>query len=106
MASLKSIPKPAASSNNINTNPETPAPSATTTPTGYSWTHPGIYGSEPRAADSTGLTSNINGFPVIASPRKRSEERRVGKECVSTCRSRWSPFHEKKKRKKEKLKVT
>src|SRR3546814_14472020 len=26
-------------------------------------------------------------FPV------RSEERRVGKECVSTCRSRWSPYH-------------
>src|SRR3546814_15686686 len=23
----------------------------------------------------------------------RSEERRVGKECVSTCRSRWSPIH-------------
>src|SRR3546814_4125254 len=23
---------------------------------------------------------------------KRSEERRVGKECVSTCRSRWSPY--------------
>src|SRR3546814_20031611 len=23
----------------------------------------------------------------------RSEERRVGKECVSTCRSRWSPYH-------------
>src|SRR3546814_14066077 len=28
---------------------------------------------------------------------KRSEERRVGKECVSTCRSRWSPYHKKKK---------
>src|SRR3546814_20232726 len=28
---------------------------------------------------------------------RRSEERRVGKECVSTCRSRWSPYHEKKK---------
>src|SRR3546814_2529539 len=28
---------------------------------------------------------------VVATPR--SEERRVGKECVSTCRSRWSPFH-------------
>src|SRR3546814_3163098 len=31
-----------------------------------------------------------------ASPRtvkSRSEERRVGKECVSTCRSRWSPYH-------------
>src|SRR3546814_12057215 len=27
----------------------------------------------------------------------RSEERRVGNECVSTCRSRWSPYHEKKK---------
>src|SRR3546814_15085877 len=25
--------------------------------------------------------------------RMRSEERRVGKECVSTCRSRWSPYH-------------
>src|SRR3546814_14458232 len=27
----------------------------------------------------------------------RSEERRVGKECVSTCRSRWLPYHEKTK---------
>src|SRR3546814_12635651 len=27
----------------------------------------------------------------------RSEERRVGKECVSTCRSRWSPYHSNKK---------
>src|SRR3546814_5232685 len=27
------------------------------------------------------------------SPAGRSEERRVGKECVSTCRSRWSPYH-------------
>src|SRR3546814_9147699 len=26
-------------------------------------------------------------------PYIRSEERRVGKECVSTCRSRWSPYH-------------
>src|SRR3546814_16649203 len=31
------------------------------------------------------------GFP--ASATRRSEERRVGKECVSTCRSRWSPYH-------------
>src|SRR3546814_19422400 len=28
---------------------------------------------------------------------QRSEERRVGKEWVSTCRSRWSPYHENKK---------
>src|SRR3546814_7184867 len=27
------------------------------------------------------------------STSRRSEERRVGKECVSTCRSRWSPYH-------------
>src|SRR3546814_19513068 len=27
--------------------------------------------------------------------RRRSEERRVGKECVSTCRYRWSPYHSK-----------
>src|SRR3546814_3945391 len=32
-------------------------------------------------------TSNLAGRPL------RSEERRVGKECVSTCRSRWSPYH-------------
>src|SRR3546814_12344230 len=30
-------------------------------------------------------------------PYERSEERRVGNECVSTCRSRWSPDHYKKK---------
>src|SRR3546814_16681498 len=32
--------------------------------------------------------------PVVAEEADfRSEERRVGKECVSTCRSRWSPYH-------------
>src|SRR3546814_15577286 len=30
---------------------------------------------------------------VLAPIAIRSEERRVGKECVSTCRSRWSPYH-------------
>src|SRR3546814_9036663 len=30
---------------------------------------------------------------VLTQLRPRSEERRVGKECVSTCRSRWSPYH-------------
>src|SRR3546814_11822532 len=29
----------------------------------------------------------------LANSNQRSEERRVGKECVSTCRSRWSPNH-------------
>src|SRR3546814_5485734 len=30
---------------------------------------------------------------MLGSLVQRSEERRVGKECVSTCRSRWSPYH-------------
>src|SRR3546814_12389986 len=35
------------------------------------------------------LSAKTWGFYDVA----RSEERRVGKECVSTCRSRWSPYH-------------
>src|SRR3546814_1383889 len=34
-----------------------------------------------------------SGAAVLDLDRGRSEERRVGKECVSTCRSRWSPYH-------------
>src|SRR3546814_10925939 len=37
----------------------------------------------------------LENSPVIID-RYRSEERRVGKECVSTCRSRWSPYNKKK----------
>src|SRR3546814_15862990 len=40
--------------------------------------------------------ARYEGIDFILDPM-RSEERRVGKECVSTCRSRWSPYHEKKK---------
>src|SRR3546814_17179687 len=36
-----------------------------------------------------GIATSIDG----ERPALRSEERRVGKECVSTCRSRWSPYH-------------
>src|SRR3546814_11398705 len=32
-------------------------------------------------------------FQSALSITLRSEERRVGKECVSTCRSRWAPYH-------------
>src|SRR3546814_15118749 len=39
------------------------------------------------------LTRQINNYAT------RSEERRVGKECVSTCRSRWLPYHKKTKKK-------
>ena len=33
-----------------------------------------------------------NGIHII-DLNKRSEERRVGKECIAWCRSRWSPYH-------------
>src|SRR3546814_11766532 len=36
--------------------------------------------------------------PSLPDHGNRSEERRVGKACVSTCRSRWSPYHSKKKK--------
>src|SRR3546814_17319123 len=36
---------------------------------------------------------------LTVGPASRWEERRVGQECVSTCRSRWSPYHYKKKKK-------
>src|SRR3546814_5367535 len=35
----------------------------------------------------------VAGRFLVARTLERSEERRVGKECVSTCRSRWSPYH-------------
>src|SRR3546814_11953385 len=35
---------------------------------------------------------NLRTFPCIQE-KERSEERRVGKACVSTCRSRWWPYH-------------
>src|SRR3546814_4272279 len=34
------------------------------------------------------LHAGVNALPIVS----RSEERRVGKACVSTCRSRWSPY--------------
>src|SRR3546814_12823907 len=45
--------------------------------------------------DLEGLT----GGKTVLVYGQRSEERRVGTECVSTCRSRWSPYHQKKKTK-------
>src|SRR3546814_17414587 len=40
-----------------------------------------------------GLGSDFWGSSLMHNPFNRSEERRVGKECVSTCRSRWWPYH-------------
>src|SRR3546814_9066587 len=42
-----------------------------------------------RAVVEAGITRDMRQCVFLL----RSEERRVGKECVSTCRSRWSPYH-------------
>src|SRR3546814_18368838 len=47
----------------------------------------------PRADDFPEIEVILREVPCQTN---RSEERRVGKECVSTCRSRWSPNHQKK----------
>src|SRR3546814_4007013 len=50
-------------------------------------------------APSTVQRNTLPVLPAGSSERStnqpfcRSEERRVGKECVSTCRARWSPYH-------------
>src|SRR3546814_9706051 len=44
-----------------------------------------------RRARTTTIVVREGSRPAAA--EERSEERRVGKECVSTCRSRWSPYH-------------
>src|SRR3546814_15905498 len=43
---------------------------------------------------------------VLGQQQARSDERRAGKECVSTCRYRWSPYHPKKNRKTLNMKKT
>src|SRR3546814_2315216 len=47
-----------------------------------------------QAQPSAFLTQNVHHeYRNALEHLERSEERRVGKECVSTCRSRWSPYH-------------
>src|SRR3546814_12564490 len=41
-----------------------------------------------------GYRPGVQHLPHITCPYGRSEERRVGNECVSTCRSRWSPYRQ------------
>src|SRR3546814_18624170 len=102
---------------------ESGQPGLVTANSGYLTKHSiGVYATEPgggfarasaqAATDSEPVTEVVEGYdggavleawtvlhdragaPV---PTMRSERRRVGKECVSTCRSRWLPFHLKKK---------
>src|SRR3546814_21199910 len=44
------------------------------------------------SGEKTKLPEDVSA-PAPSASVCRSEERRVGKECVSTCRSRWSPYH-------------
>src|SRR3546814_20500243 len=69
---------------------------------------PGLRGSAPRIVRKDGqkpfaqlksllqLVWSIRLFVPSGVASGRSEERRVGKECVRTCRSRWSPYHYRK----------
>ena len=50
------------------------------------WFNPEVYNGATMWVNNTWKATNWN-------DNARSEERRVGKECVSTCRSRWSPYH-------------
>src|SRR3546814_15875094 len=57
-----------------------------------------IIGTFSKSLGSVGgfCVSNHDEFDILriaCRPYMRSEERRGGKECVSTCRSRWSPYH-------------
>src|SRR3546814_2641563 len=51
----------------------------------------GVGGAADKARSMRTVGGAVDGLQ-LAGPG-RSEERRVGKECVSTCRSRWSPYH-------------
>src|SRR3546814_14797372 len=78
---------------------------------------PGVERGERRAVEieaepavQDGAVGNVgDGHPVAAeigpSGHARSEERRVGKECVSTCRSRWWPYHNKKKQTQHRMRL-
>src|SRR3546814_14961216 len=52
-----------------------------------------LSGGDPLIFINTPISATFLAIAVVALIVMRSEERRVGKECVSTCRSRGSPFH-------------
>src|SRR3546814_16184267 len=67
----------------------------------YGWAHDLRAGEARKEGGYRRQWSRCDPEPARQGYRGRSEERRVGKECVSTGRSRWSPVHEKKKMKKQ-----
>src|SRR3546814_3066598 len=77
--------------------PLTPAPGPASTPTVaipsgehfMTWLQQGVAARRLIINDAKALVHTVSDTAYLV----RSEERRVGKECVSTCRSRWSPYH-------------
>src|SRR3546814_19036781 len=64
-------------------------PSSAALPPMVGITDPGEMATLKLLRDGKKLTVKVD----VGTLAPRSEERRVGKECVSTCRSRWSPYH-------------
>src|SRR3546814_2171287 len=62
-------------------------------PTSWSTAAIAISCDEPERGRSSGWDRCRSERAAGVSVTGRSEERRVGKECVSTCRSRWAPYH-------------
>src|SRR3546814_12931693 len=61
---------------------------------------------EGSAAAAAGLEPGDDLVSIAGEPVVRTEERRVGKEWVSTCRSRWSPYHSKNNTSRNNTKAT
>src|SRR3546814_12903439 len=72
--------------------PRTPSRSESWRPSAATST-PGAPSRSPPITISAGHALRLNVSIRLESHHDRSEERRVGKECVSTCRSRWSTYH-------------
>src|SRR3546814_10958989 len=64
------------------------------------WREAPFYSARERAALAWAEAVTLVASNNLPDALYRSEERRVGKECVSTCRSRWSPYHSKKNKNK------
>src|SRR3546814_16300365 len=86
-----SIAQPMILPSQISRQPHTLAAPIQTQPEGTQFALLVVHG---RAAIATHRIQADTGAVVRSkTPCQRSEERRVGKACVSTCRSRWSPYH-------------
>src|SRR3546814_13132089 len=85
----------------VPTTEDTPYEAAENAPAGLGGILPRIAETERavlKAGEQGAFRASVVRYPYVygphaVAPPERSEERRGGKECVSTCRSRWSPYH-------------